>query len=662
MVLDTNILIAMLCPNDPMHTTTWSILHRIVENHEENHPIDFVVLESSVQEMQRVLYWSQDTIEKANLAWLDGRSLDVFKNRPVFIREYYKRRMWSSFDDYVQLIMERLTDLLNGKKPRLITAASRDIRLRVDKVTKRNDTMVAAGRFVANKLGIGHSKRLEHDIALLHTTMQLQQQQEEESWLIWTYDLRLPIFADLLGATEFPPICYRLSILDYLAHACGERHDNAVMILSYIVQLFREDRLSQSTEDGNIEQALTLLNTTNIINEFDISALNPLLPCLVSPDEWLLRETNSLNSAFAIGKDRLAPTNPDILIRMLNDNLFEDHYLSLTTDLAMGVAAHGTTPIHREDVWTRDTYRDANILGPTTLTKAYRVLMCGHIATHNDMPWALTTLEDPLHPTHVIDYTEDASRYMWHLLTKPRGCNALFIRFPHIEQGMAAIRQACDPLFVGGEREVLNSQASADELCELICNMCITREHFEDMLYGFKAHLDDMLDDGWLDAILKQVLVVVHTGWQTMMRPTWADLRAPAWEAMHAWNLHPWLSESAASFLVQHGVLGIATDTPMLDCPLYLVNEASPPLALAAKNKFECMQTRALATTAQPVHNMFLGNGLFMIESLSIPTEPVTSWYQAKNLFQTEMVLSWLSTFAQVDCAIGNVIIRRPDR
>jgi len=691
-ILDTNIAIAFLCHADPAHRFVVGVLSALSQRHP---PPSLLFMEESLEELGRVLAWCEREVDTRHLRVLLGGQPPMNQPRVAsFILEFVRERMWGRFSDYADTIYRRFEAWESGSCDHLPEQQRPAGNLPVQTVPAGK--IAPLGRLAT----IGSEEpwrylrrnRLAHDVGLLDLAIRIQQRDLAARAVIWTNDELLEFLARSVSPDIRNKILYRLEILSALGGAQTDLVGTiSAKLVEGILRLVDTEVIEHSLPE-DVDRALSLLQQEDTMVTIEPNALKPLLPLLRHDEDnvWSLRREKELPKYIA----QIQDVREDILARLLRSESVERDYISLNTDLSMAIGAHGTTGVHMSSLHTIDTWASDPCMRVPTMSTCLRLVVCPHSVSHIDLPWALWDVfqraamvpgpstsiggepaddeveepdqqesERPPSSAGISDaarapkalrgdrgslpspWSSDG-RYMMSILTRPRGMPCVVLRVDEVREKERCLLANCRSFLDGGVPEVLRSDLEGDELLSIISGLCIT-----DKMIRFLADIDPK--------DLKGSLLVVHTGWYATKRPTWLDLRSPSWEAMHVWNIHPWLSDAAAAFLGELPVAGIATDAPMLDCPLYLVTSESPLVAQLAAAKF--LETRRIGSTApaQPVHHEFLTRGRILMEGLTIPQE-VDSWYQGKPYILSECVLSFISTHVETDCALASAMLRIP--
>jgi hypothetical protein len=127
-----------------------------------------------------------------------------------------------------------------------------------------------------------------------------------------------------------------------------------------------------------------------------------------------------------------------------------------------------------------------------------------------------------------------------------------------------------------------------------------------------------------LENSLDNKIVCFKTLWDTFLVNSHPDLSHPYWNSFHPYLLHPFLDLDAVEYLNSLNILGIATDTPGIDCPLYdVVDRFSIPELIQLRNAVFSGKSPLINLAPDKrfrlVHHSFLSMSKHYIKNLHFP-------------------------------------------
>lgn len=159
----------------------------------------------------------------------------------------------------------------------------------------------------------------------------------------------------------------------------------------------------------------------------------------------------------------------------------------------------------------------------------------------------------------------------------------------------------------------------------------------------------------------KGSVLLIYTGWPDKFWPTGTNnLLHPIFEAWHPIFLNPYLTMSAVEFTYNHlEVAGIGSDTLVIDCPLYFVEDI--PVGLRSiKEAKEDMETHPEEWDLpffQPVHTITLGKRKLLIENLRFPPG-INQLMSSSEVLKGELILWPVLSYSVPDAVITKAYFR----
>lgn len=670
-ILDTNVLVRLLCESSPEHTLFYSVLEELVSDR----PTTVHVFTISIRELRGIVRAGEAYLEAAaswpgsaaRLSSKQGETYSSFTDNPFVVEYLSSVDCGMPYTCFADRAFRRICATLAEGARTQIDAKSANIPIgRIGHVTLPCKVIVHSGPWPEEGSQVPNTspyhameswptyagalrwllrrkdsaEQAQHDAQLYAEVSRHRRSDGRGHWIVWTIDGWLFEFERcVLKLSQADGRIYRSTrmIQGLLARppSLSSVQEEALrQLLSWAsTRSSLTDRLaaaldlSQGVGRDSYEQGRELLlraygdpyGVLGIMQDQElVEAVDTEEPeDTAGEDEQQAAESVSCRRAccgWPKDLERSEPWEgvcqavPKRHVTELTLHGGPGRYVELSVDWGDYVASHGPLPL---------TIGRRESVGEGTAGIYPEIQLSVHSVSHFDLPWAVVRPPSELGVPDLRD-TRGSARAMLtqHRLTRSQEREAVIVDLRYKSEALAGM--LCEAPAGSGEWVVRPDKRS--QIQTILQRLWISRDDLEMRLATRTGHVS--LSNRWL---------LLHTGWPELFRPAWPDLSNPGFECWHAWSLHPYLDQVCVEWLLEQGIYGLATDTSMVDCPAYVLPRSAELLSDLSDAVNFLKQARSVSRgmphlpTHQPVHTRILLHNKPMLESLYVDSAVITT-------------------------------------